>query len=154
MALFGRKKRRLERLLIVEDEPLIAFDNEYFLADEGFIIVDTLASAAAAVARLREGAAIDLVLTDFSLANGSGMDVARAASERGVPVLFVTARCPAEAREVAVGCLAKPYSQRDLSQAIDAIDAMLEGRAVKRRPAGLHLFAVAATDKTSNQGEA
>ncbi len=29
--IFGRRKRVLNRLLIVEDEPLVAFDNEHFM---------------------------------------------------------------------------------------------------------------------------
>ena len=29
--LFRKDKRTISRLLVVEDEPLIAFDNEYFL---------------------------------------------------------------------------------------------------------------------------
>ena len=34
--MFGRKKRQIERLLLVEDEPLVAFDNEHALSDAGF----------------------------------------------------------------------------------------------------------------------
>jgi hypothetical protein len=46
---------------------------------------------------------------------------------------------------VAAGCLAKPYSQRDMLGAIMAIEAVLEGRSVpKRLPAGFTLFAAAA----------
>ena len=86
------------------------------------------------------GAAIDLVLVDVRLADGSGIDVARAAQQRGVPVLFVTGNCPVEAHEVASGCLAKPYAQRDLIAAIDAIDAQLGGKSPKRLPSGLRLF--------------
>jgi len=138
--IFGRKKRRLTRLLLVEDEPLVAFDNEHMLTDADFEIVATVDRVADAVAVMESGAKIDLVLADVSLADGSGLDVARAAQSRGVPVLFVTGNCPVEAQDVAAGCLAKPYAQRDLLAAIDAIDGALAGTPPRRLPSGLRLF--------------
>ena len=138
--MFGRKKRRIKRLLIVEDEPLVAFDTEHFLTDSGFTIVATVDRVADATALIDSGTAIDLLLADVSLADGSGIDVARAARARDVPVLFVTGNCPVEAQESAAGCLAKPYAQRDLLAAIGAIDAMLAGNPPKRSPPGLRLF--------------
>ena len=46
---------------------------------------------------IESGTGLDLVLVDVSLADGSGLDVARAASGKGVQVLFVTGNCPVEA---------------------------------------------------------
>lgn len=140
MALFGRKARKITRLLIVEDEPLVAFDTEHLLSDEGFVIVGTVDRVADAVALVGDGQAIDLVLADVSLADGSGVAVAQAARARDIPVLFVTGNCPAEAEALAAGCLAKPYSARDLLAAIDAIDARLDGREARRLPEALRLF--------------
>ncbi len=37
--LFGKPKRVVKRILIVEDEPLTAFDNETMLGDAGYEIV-------------------------------------------------------------------------------------------------------------------
>lgn len=141
--LFGKKKRQITRLLVVEDEPLVAFDTEHFLSDARYEIVATVDSVAAALSVLADGAAIDLVLVDISLADGSGIDVARAARARGVPVLFVTGSCPVEAADLAAGCLSKPYAQRDLLAAIGAIEAGLQGKSPKRLPPGLRLFAAA-----------
>ncbi|TPG22736.1 response regulator [Sphingomonas koreensis] len=141
VALFGKKKRRIVRVLIVEDEPLVAFDTEHFLTDEGFEIHATVDRVAAAIAHLEDDqAAIDLVLLDVQLADGSGIDVAQVASSGGIAALFVTGNCPGEAKEFAAGCLAKPYAQRDLLQAICAIEDVLEGRAPKRLPSGFSLF--------------
>ncbi len=140
MALFERKKRRFNRLLIVEDEPLVAFDTEYFLRDEGFDVVATLDRVDDAVALIQSGAQIDLVLADISLADGSGLDVATAAVDAGIAVLFVTGQCPVEAHTLADGCLGKPYAQRDLALAIAAIEAVRAGNVPKRLPAGLSLF--------------
>lgn len=139
--LFGRKKRNISKLLLVEDEPLVAFDNERFLVDAEFEIVATVDRVADAVRLIRGDDAIDLVLVDISLADGSGIDVARAAHESGIAAMFVTGDCPAGGEQVAMGCLSKPYAQRDLLAAINAIDAVLDGRTPKRLPSGFRLFA-------------
>ena len=47
--LFGKRERRIRRILIVEDEPLVAFDNEYMLRDAGYEIVATVDSPADAI---------------------------------------------------------------------------------------------------------
>jgi DNA-binding response OmpR family regulator len=138
--LFGKKKRRISRLLLVEDEPLVAFDNERFLVDEEFEIVATVDRVAEAVALIRGDDEIDLVLVDVSLTDGSGIDVARAAFESGIAAMFVTGDCPAGGETVAMGCLSKPYAQRDLLAAINAIEAVLDGRKPKRLPGGFRLF--------------
>jgi hypothetical protein len=43
--------------------------------------------------------------------------------------------------EVALGCLAKAYAQRDLLAAISAVEAVLDGRPPKRLPGGFRLLA-------------
>ncbi|WP_066795335.1 response regulator [Sphingomonas soli] len=137
----GKKKRRIERLLIVEDEPLVAFDNEHFLTQEGFEIAGTVDSVADALALIAEAEEIDLLLVDVALSDGSGVEVAQAAHGRGIAVMFVTGNCPGEAKDFAAGCLAKPYAQRDLLAAIDAVEAAIEGRKAPRKlPAGFSLF--------------
>lgn len=139
--LFGRKKRRITKLLLVEDEPLVAFDTEHYLSDAEFELIATVDRVADAIDVLRTGVEIDLVLVDISLADGNGIDVAREAHGKGVAVLFVTGSCPQGGREVAAGCLSKPYAQRDLLASIAAIEAVLEGRQPKRMPNGFNLFA-------------
>jgi hypothetical protein len=70
--------------------------------------------------------------------------VAQAAHGLGIPVLFVTGNCPGEAKALAAGCLAKPYPQRDLLAAINAIEAVIEGKKPRKLPGGLSLFSKAA----------
>jgi len=137
----GKKKRRIERLLVVEDEPLVAFDTEHFLTTEGFAIVATVDTVAEALEVLAQDEEIDLLVVDVNLSDGSGVEVARVAQGQGIPVLFVTGNCPVEARALATGCLAKPYPQRDLLAAINAIEAVVEGAKVpKRLPGSFTLF--------------
>ncbi|HEV2817601.1 MAG TPA: response regulator [Allosphingosinicella sp.] len=138
--LFGKRERRIRRILIVEDEPLVAFDNENMLQDADYEVVATVDSYADA-ARVIGEAELDLVLTDLTLAGeGDGFDVARAAAARGVPVLIVTGDCSEEARSLALGCLAKPYSERVLLGALDAIDRHLQGRQPRKVPQQLTLW--------------
>jgi DNA-binding response OmpR family regulator len=137
--LFGKRERKFKRILIVEDEPLVAFDNEHFLRDAGYEIVATVDTVLDAVNAIDEE--VDLVLADVRLSDGgNGRDVARAAQEKGVPLIFVTGGCPDDAHALAVGVLAKPYSQRDLLAAIEAVDAKLSGRPVKKPPKCFTLF--------------
>lgn len=142
--IFRRKKRRIEQLLLVEDEALVAFDTEHFLSDAGFHVVGTVDSVADALGIIDTVEGIDLVLVDLSLADGSGIDVAKAARAREIQVLFVTGNCPGEARALAAGCLTKPYPQRDLLAAIAALEAVLEGQEPKRLPPSFNLFSKAA----------
>ncbi len=134
-----KRERRIRRILIVEDEPLVAFDNEHFLKESGYEVVAAVDRVADAVALIAVDG-IDLVLADVSLSDGdSGLDVAHAAEAKGIPLLFVTG-CPPEAQSLAIGCLAKPYVQRDLLGAIEAVEAVLAGEKVKRKPRGLALY--------------
>lgn len=135
-----RDGHRFRRILIVEDEPLVAFDTEHVLKDAGFEVVAVVDRVADALAWIAADG-IDLALADVSLSDGgSGVDVARAAHAKGTPTLFVTGGCPADGKAFALGCLAKPYPQRDLLSAIDAVEAVLDGRKPKRKPRGLSLF--------------
>jgi DNA-binding response OmpR family regulator len=139
--LFGKRERAIRRILIVEDEPLVAFDNEHLLRECGYEVVATVDSLADAAKVLADEEDVHLVLSDITLSGeGDGMDVARAAAAKGVPVLFVTGTCPDEARALAVGCLAKPYTGRMLKNALAALDRKLRGEPVKRVPAGLSIY--------------
>ena len=138
---FGHRKRVITRLLIVEDEPLVAFDNEHLLTEQGFEVVATVDRVADALAVLNTGTEVHLVLADITLADGSGIEVARAAHARGVAVIFVTGDCPEGGRAFARGCLAKPYRAADLVAAIAAIDGQIQGKPRPRRlPRGFSLF--------------
>ncbi len=138
--LFGKPKRIVKRVLIVEDEPLAAFDNETMLEELGYTVVATHDRYKDAVATL-EREKVDLILSDVKLAGDrSGIDLARIAKQMQVPVLFATGMAPDEAIDLVVGCLMKPYSQRTLKDALAAVDQHLQGEKV-RAPKGLILYA-------------
>lgn len=136
----GSARQAIHRILVVEDEPLVAFDNENFLVHAGYTVVGTVDSYDAAFAHM-ESDAIDLVIADVNLSGDrNGVEVAAVAGERDIPVLFVTGACPGGARHLAYGCLAKPYSQKDLLAAIKVVDALIRGKRPPRSPGGLSLF--------------
>lgn len=138
--LFGKQKRVVNRILIVEDEPLTAFDNEVMLGDLGYEVVATLDSFEDAIERL-DREQIDLVLSDYRLSGErTGMDLARAAKNRKVPIIFATGhQLPAESVELALGCITKPYTERTLKLALTAVDKHLGGQRAKP-PKGVELF--------------
>ena len=138
--LFGKRKRVVNRILIVEDEPLTAFDNEVMLGDLGYEVVATLDSFEDAIERL-DSEEIDLVLSDFRLSGErTGLDLARAAKKRGIPIIFSTGHeLPPESVQLALGCINKPYTERTLKLALNAVDKRLSGKAAKP-PKGVELF--------------
>ena len=139
--IFGKRERRIRRILIVEDEPLVAFDNENMLQDADYEVVATVDSYADAAAAI-EANEIDLVLTDLRLSGeGDGADVARAAGAKNIPVLLVTGNCTEEAEQLVLGRLAKPYSERMLLNALKTIDEHLQGKDIGNLPDELVLFA-------------
>ena len=138
--LFGKRERQIRRILLVEDEPLVAFDNEHMLQESGYEVVATVDNLEAA-REVIENQELDLVLTDIQLnGDGDGTGVARIAKVQGVPVLFVTAHGGDDHRGLGLGCLSKPYSDRILKGALDALDSHLQGRKLKKLPPQLTLY--------------
>ena len=143
--LFGKRKQVVKRILIVEDEPLTAFDNETMLGDAGYEVVATVDDIEEALAVL-EREQVDLILSDVRLRKDqTGIELAQAARVKGVPTLFATGHSYPGASDIAVGCLMKPYTERQLCKAIECVDRHLQGENVKP-PKGLQLFT--AVDET------
>jgi two-component SAPR family response regulator len=140
--LFGKRKQVVKRILIVEDEPLTAFDNENTLSDAGYEIVATVDDLDEALDAL-DREEVHLVLSDVRLhKQQTGIKLAQHAKRRGVPILFATGHAYPAAAEIAVGCLMKPYTERQLCKAIECVDRLLQGEKVKP-PKRLQLFAAA-----------
>ena len=140
--LFGRRKRIVKRILIVEDEPLVAFENENSLGDHGYEIVATVDDFDRAMEILDSDEEVHLILSDVRLrSERTGIDLARHAKAKGVPTLFATGQPHDGAHEIAVGCLTKPYSERQLVKAIECVDLHLQKQRYKA-PKGLQIFVV------------
>lgn len=112
------------RILVVEDEVLIALELECLLEDLGHTSVGVAGSSAEAIA-LARSTAPDVALVDVHLTDGpTGIEVARALSaDPRVTVLFMTAnakRIPPDFAG-AVGVIPKPYSERSVANALDYV---------------------------------
>jgi two-component system, response regulator PdtaR len=116
---------RPKRVLVVEDEMLLALDYARALEDWGFVPLGPAATADEAVATFeREGA--DAVTMDLRLAEGSnGIDAARRiAAIAPVPIVFVTGNADGDSlvamREVEpAAILRKPLDEASLRQVLD-----------------------------------
>ena len=139
--LFGKRKRIVKRILIVEDEPLTAFDTETMLADFGYEVVATLDDFEQAIERLDHDE-VHLVVADVRLhGKDLGIELARNAHARGVPTLLATGHDLPPPTAHALGCLRKPYTERLLKQALESVDRHLQGESVKP-PKGLEFYPV------------
>jgi len=140
---FAKREQRISRVLIVEDEPLVAFDAEHALQQAGYTVVATVDRFRDADDVILNGGGIDLVIADIKLRGvRSGVELARHARELGIAVLFATGSCPDEAADmgIALGVLSKPFQPRELIRSIAICDNILAGRKPGRLPAGLTLF--------------
>jgi two-component system, cell cycle sensor histidine kinase and response regulator CckA len=113
------------RILLVEDEILIAEDARIGLERMGYVVVGTAASGPDAVqqaGQLRP----DLILMDVRLQGAmNGVEAARRIrSQADIPIIYVTAHASVLASSEngdRCTCLAKPYSPTELKAAIQAV---------------------------------
>lgn len=78
-----------KRVLVVEDEMLVALLLEDMLAQAGCIVIGPFARVRDALAAVKTEVA-DLALLDVNVAGEKVFPVAHALEERGVPFLFLT----------------------------------------------------------------
>jgi CheY-like chemotaxis protein len=112
------------RLLIVEDELLVAMDNAAELEAAGAIVVGTAGNIKEAL-RMVETAALDGALLDANL-NGESVDhIAAALAHRNVPFIFVSGygRENLPPAFASTPILGKPFSRDEL---VNATVAMFE----------------------------
>jgi DNA-binding response OmpR family regulator len=115
------------RLIVAEDDPLIAWAVRVGLVDQGYEVCGWADSAPEAV-RLAELHRPDVAVVDFGLADGSdGMAAAREISSRlGIPVVMCSAHADSgasrESRDevTVVGWVSRPYRISDLNRLIAA----------------------------------
>ena len=117
-------KARTWRVLIVEDEILLARDTAYMLEDMGCVVVGIAATAENAI-ELAGSYRPDLVLMDIRLKGPrNGIEAAARIHELfGLPHIFVTAQSDEAILVLArashpVGFLFKPFAEAELSQAL------------------------------------
>lgn len=118
------------RVLIVEDEYFVALTAEIALLDAGHEVLSIVSSGEEAIALAVEDRP-DVVVMDIRLAGAiDGIDAAIQLAGHGIRCVFATAHSDEQTRkrgEAAkpFGWIAKPYSSRDL---INAIEQSVEHR--------------------------
>jgi two-component system, response regulator PdtaR len=131
------------KILVVEDEPLLAFALAEELASAGH----TILGPAKTVAEGLDTIAADkpeLAVLNINLEDGSkGTELAAVLVRRwNIPCLFVSGEM-AEAREhkhLALGYICKPYEPSTVLAAIEVAQNLLEGKKPAAIPPGLELF--------------
>ena len=115
----------MRRILVVEDEPSIAFALEADLRTEGYGV--TVTSTGDEALRLARDESFDLILLDVMLPGTDGFDVCRSLRRRAdrTPIIMLTAKA-GEAEKVmglelgADDYVTKPFSPRELRARIKA----------------------------------
>jgi CheY-like chemotaxis protein len=113
--------RRL-RILIVEDEMLVAMNIEDMLLAMGHEVAGIASRLEPALALAAEGE-FDLAMLDVNLAGSPSFPVADLLSVRGIPYLFATGYGVQGVEQAyrAAPVLQKPFRDRELQDAIRAI---------------------------------
>ena len=113
------------RILIVEDQVIVARDEQYTLEDLGYIVVGSSVTGEDAIAKAEEHQP-DLVLMDIMLKGEmDGIEAAQQIRERfDIPVIFVTAYADRATLHRAkliepFGYILKPFEEADLRTNIE-----------------------------------
>ena len=105
------------RILVVEDEFIVALAAQDMLADLGATVVGPAVTVAEGLALARE--ALDAAVLDINMHGVRSYAVAEALRARGVPVVFATGYAAVDDDMVAgAPVVPKPYTPADLSAAL------------------------------------
>jgi DNA-binding response OmpR family regulator len=132
------------RILIVEDEMVVAWDIQSTLESAGHTIVGIAMSFGEADSIIKDGCP-DLALVNINLkgGKGAGIDFARNLLDKcGIPSLFVSGQI-GEARknkDAALGFLGKPWRSRTLLASVDVAHRLINGENPDPVPPELELF--------------
>ena len=115
-----------ERVLLVEDEPLIAFDVADHLIEAGFEVVGPATSVSAAL-KLIEGQGCDLAVLDVNLGRETAAPIADILSTKSLPFVALSGYSSDQLPGIFHGApiLTKPVDAKKL---VNMLRACLEGR--------------------------
>lgn len=114
------------RVLVIEDEPIIAMLIEDMLADLGCIVIGVASRFEEAMGQV-SSPTFDAAILDVNLGGDQTYPIAAALAERGIPFAFSTGYGAAGVPEAfqIFPILAKPFRRSDLEQ---TLAAALNGR--------------------------
>ena len=113
----ARRRERQPRVLLVEDEALVAMMIQETLAEFGFDVLGPVATVSEALAAAREPG-IDAAVLDINLGDDLVYTVAEILARRGVPFVFVTGydSDSVDARFSGIPVLQKPIERESLQR--------------------------------------
>jgi DNA-binding NarL/FixJ family response regulator len=113
------------RVLLVEDQALVAMEFEAMLVDLGCVVVGPVGSVAAAL-NAAQSASLNGAVLDISLAGETSFPVASYLQTRRVPFFFVTGlvKSALPERLQDVPCLAKPVRSRAFAELVRGFAAI------------------------------
>ncbi len=129
------------RILIVEDEMLVAIELEAILEDLGHAPVGIASDLVDAEQLANQD--LDLALVDLNLRDGlTGPEIGKRLSARGVTVLFITAnpRLLGDGIAGTVGVLTKPTDEATVRASVDYALGVRQGVTDLSPPSSLKLF--------------
>ncbi|MEJ1160308.1 response regulator [Prosthecomicrobium sp. N25] len=108
------------RVLIVEDDPLIALDLEIIIADK--VPAEVIVAASVADARRHVAEPITFALLDIDVLDGKTFEIAEALAARNTPFVFVSGSKPQEVPEPLrrAGFIPKPYRPEKIEETVEA----------------------------------
>ncbi len=110
------------RVLIVEDEAIIAMDLEMMLEDEGCDVVATVASVKTALEQIGKQA-IDCAFLDINLGHEQVFPVADELARKGVPFALLSGHTKAVVPPAHMSrpALPKPYLKKDVLKILEQL---------------------------------
>jgi DNA-binding response OmpR family regulator len=109
------------RILVVEDDPLIAMDMQHILEDAGGVVIGPAGSLASALAIVEKNQ-VDAAVLDVRLETGDSLPLANVLRERGVPFLFQTSDPDLiQGLYAGVPVLRKPFRPAELVAELSAL---------------------------------
>ena len=131
------------RILIVEDEALVAMELRFVLEDLGYSVVGIAPDAHSARA-LATRVDVELALVDIHLSDGpTGVELGQElGQEFGVTVLYMTANPEMVSHGVpgTMGVLTKPTDEGCVREAVEYALHLRRGEPAPLVPSGLHMF--------------
>lgn len=111
-----------KRILVVEDEFLIAVDTEEVLIEMGYEVVGPALTLADGLEAAERGG-IDAALLDVNLTEGTSRPIAELLTARGVPIAYATGYgASIQHMDFPPGpVLSKPVSERDLAATLGSL---------------------------------
>lgn len=111
----------MRRILVVEDEALLAMMIEDMLTEAGYEVVGPAPRLEDAL-ELARNAAFDIAILDMNLAGVSSIPVADVLRSRGIPYVFATGYgSRAETGDHDVVTVSKPFTIDDLGRAFERV---------------------------------